>query len=205
MIIPYVTAKRPLKRHAHTNHRRLSAVGGGYEACFDGVPALSPLVQVGMISLAMRYGYDRSLTLPHPTLAPDGSLPKRRLPCEPPRRPPIPSAILEHIFLRCPTGNSSSRLHSIPIRRTILPLLVICRDPQHVVASDQDLAEHALVLAVDPLDGAAELDVHVAVDADQAAGVLGLAPLEANAHVGVDERLQHWPRVHGDELCEKEE
>jgi hypothetical protein len=99
---------------------------------------------------------------------------------------------------------SESNLHSIPIRRTVLPLLVIRRDPQHVVAADQDLAQHALVLAVDPLDRAAELNVHVAVDADQAAGVLGLAPLEADTHVGVDERLQHWPRVHGDELCERE-
>lgn len=60
----------------------------------------------------------------------------------------------------------------------------------------------ALALALDPLDGAAELDVHVAVDADEAAGVLGLAPLEADADVVVDERLQHGPRVHGDELCE---
>jgi hypothetical protein len=96
-----------------------------------------------------------------------------------------------------------SNLHSISIRGTILPLLVIRRDPQHVVAADQDLTEHALVLAVDPLDSAAELNVHVAVDADQAAGVLGLAPLEADAHVGVDERLQHWPRVHGDELLKR--
>jgi hypothetical protein len=108
-------------------------------------------------------------------------------------------------ILRYSTAKKSeSNFHSISIRSAILPLLVIRRDPQHVVAADQDLAQHALVLAVDPLDGAAELNVHVAVDADQAAGVLGLAPLEADAHVGVYERLQHWPRVHGDELCERE-
>lgn len=62
----------------------------------------------------------------------------------------------------------------------------------------------SLALALNPLDGAAELDIHVAVDADEAAGVLGLAPLEADADVVVDERLQHGPRVHGDELCEGE-
>ena len=93
-----------------------------------------------------------------------------------------------------------SGLHSIAIR-TVLSILVIRRNPQHVVATDQDLAEHALVLAIDPLNRATELHVHVTVDADQAAGVLGLAPLQADAHVGVDERLQHGPRVHRDELC----
>ena len=96
---------------------------------------------------------------------------------------------------------STSTLHdSITIR----PTLFVPRDPKHIVATDQHLAQRALALAVDPLDGAAELHVHVAVDADQATGVLGLAPLEADAHVVVDERLQHGPRVHGDELWRRE-
>lgn len=50
-------------------------------------------------------------------------------------------------------------------------------DPEHVVTPDQDLAEVARELGVDELLGVAELDVHVAVDADQSALVLGLAPV----------------------------
>ena len=89
-----------------------------------------------------------------------------------------------------------STLHnSIPI------LLLLPRNPKHIIAANEHLPKGSLGFPVDPLDGAAELNVHVAVDADQAAGVLGVAPLEADAHVGVDERLQHWARVHGDELC----
>jgi hypothetical protein len=102
----------------------------------------------------------------------------------------FPFSCFPHINL----PHSTSHLR-IPILR-----ILIRRDPQHIVAPDQHLAEMALALSLDPLDGATELDVHVAVDADEAARVLGLAPLEADAHVVVDERLQHWPRVHGDEL-----
>jgi len=95
-------------------------------------------------------------------------------------------------------ARSGSTLHNrIPIRAALL----VPRDPKHIVATDQHLTQCALILAVDPLNGAAELHVHVAVDADQAAGVLGLSPLEADAHVVVDKRLQHGPRVHRDELC----
>ena len=99
----------------------------------------------------------------------------------------------------------STAVHSSPstshlrIPLSIAPL-PIRRDPQHIVAPNQHLSELSLVLALDVLDGAAELDVHVGVDADEASGVLGLAPLEADAHVVVDEGLQHGPRVHGDEL-----
>ena len=80
---------------------------------------------------------------------------------------------------------------------------MVRRNPQHIITPNQHLSELALVLALDVLDGAAELDVHVAVDADEAAGVLGLAPLEADAHVVVDEGLQHRPRVHRDELLQR--
>ncbi len=41
----------------------------------------------------------------------------------------------------------------------------------------EDLSEIARLLLVNVLLGAAELDVHVAVDGDEAALVLGLAPL----------------------------
>lgn len=97
--------------------------------------------------------------------------------------------------LSFPSCRSTSHL-----RIPIAPLL-IRRDPQHIVTPNQHLPQLALVLALDVLDSAAELDVHVRVDADEAAGVLGLAPLEADTHVVVDEGLQHGPRVHGDELC----
>lgn len=45
---------------------------------------------------------------------------------------------------------------------------------------DQDLAQGASHLLVDVLLGAAELDVHVAVDTDESALVLSLAPLQAD-------------------------
>lgn len=91
---------------------------------------------------------------------------------------------------------SPPHLHLPSIRaRALLP-----RNPQHIIAPDQHLAQHALRAAVDPLLGAAQLHVHVAVDADQAARVLGRAPLEADAHVAVDERLQHRAGVEGDGL-----
>jgi hypothetical protein len=93
---------------------------------------------------------------------------------------------------------STSHLHLPPIRS-----LPIRRNPQHIIAPNQHLSKLALVLALDVLDSAGQLDVHVGVDADEAAGVLGLAPLEADAHVVVDEGLQHGPRVHGDELLQR--
>lgn len=55
--------------------------------------------------------------------------------------------------------------------------LVGTLDPEHVVTPNQNLAEVARELGVDEFLGVAELDVHVAVDADQPALVLGLAPV----------------------------
>ncbi len=57
---------------------------------------------------------------------------------------------------------------------------------------DQDLAQVARELLVDELLRVGELDVHVAVDADEPALVLGLAPLEPHDDVLVDEVLQHY-------------
>lgn len=51
---------------------------------------------------------------------------------------------------------------------------------------DQDLAQNSSHLLVDILLGSTKLDVHVAVDADQLALVLGLAPLESDNDVLVD-------------------
>ena len=67
-----------------------------------------------------------------------------------------------------------------------VPLPVGLLDPEDVVAADEDLAEVARELLVDVLLGVGQLDVEVAVDGDQAALVLGLAPLEPYYDVLVD-------------------
>lgn len=53
-------------------------------------------------------------------------------------------------------------------------------------APDQDLAQVAGELLVDELLGVGQLDVHVAVGADEAPVVLGFAPLQAHDDVLVD-------------------
>jgi hypothetical protein len=69
-----------------------------------------------------------------------------------------------------------------------LDILALVRslDPQHVVTPYQHLAEVARLLEVDVLDGAAELDVHVRIDGDELAAVLGFAPLEPDDDFFVD-------------------
>jgi hypothetical protein len=151
-----------------------------------GIPPARPHCTTHVLPAVRSFGYN-PLALPNPgaLLSVGNSLATLLSPC-------LKTAIINPISV----SHSTSHLR-IPILR-----ILIRRNPQHIVAPDQHLAEMALALSLDPLDGAAELDVHVAVDADEAARVLGLAPLEADAHVVVDERLQHWPRVHGDELWE---
>lgn len=46
---------------------------------------------------------------------------------------------------------------------------------------DENLTQSALALAIDELLGVGQLEVHVAVGADEGAGVLGVAPLETDA------------------------
>lgn len=59
-------------------------------------------------------------------------------------------------------------------------------NPKHIVTSDQDLAERRSHLLVNVLLGVGELDVHVGVDGDEDATVLGLTPFEADDDFFVD-------------------
>lgn len=59
-------------------------------------------------------------------------------------------------------------------------------NPQDVVAAYQDLAQCTGADAIDKLFGITELDVHVQIDRDEPAFVLGLAPLEPHDNVFVD-------------------
>jgi hypothetical protein len=56
---------------------------------------------------------------------------------------------------------------------------------------DENLAQVARELLVNVLLRVGELDVHVAVDADQPALVLGLAPLESHYNIFVDAESPH--------------
>ena len=67
-------------------------------------------------------------------------------------------------------------------------------------APNENLPQHAPAAPVDPLLGAAQLHVQVAVDGHQAARVLGGAPLEAHHDLGADEPLHHRARVERDVL-----
>jgi hypothetical protein len=57
---------------------------------------------------------------------------------------------------------------------------------------DEDLAEGTRADAVDELFRVCELDVHVQVNRDKTALVLGLAPLEADDNVLVDAAARQW-------------
>lgn len=59
-------------------------------------------------------------------------------------------------------------------------------DPKHVVAANQDLAERRSHLLINVLLRVGELDIHVRVDGDQHAAVLGVSPLEADDDFFVD-------------------
>ena len=59
-------------------------------------------------------------------------------------------------------------------------------NPKHIITSDQDLAKRGSHLLVNVLLGVGELDVHVGVDGDEDAAVLGLSPFEADDDFFVD-------------------
>lgn len=94
---------------------------------------------------------------------------------------PIAPVIASGIHVAIPCSDKSSNAAFVRPASTVhldvgVLALVGTLDPEHVVTPDQNLAEVARELGVDELLGVAELDVHVAVDADQSALVLGLAP-----------------------------
>lgn len=53
-------------------------------------------------------------------------------------------------------------------------------------APNQNLSQNTRHLLVDPLLRARQLDVHIAVDADESAFVLGLAPFETDDDFFID-------------------
>merc|ERR1711890_227561 len=63
----------------------------------------------------------------------------------------------------------------------LLLSFVVRRDPENVVASDENLTKTAARLSIDPLLGVGKLNVHVRVDRDEQTSVL-LAPLQADAN-----------------------
>jgi len=52
--------------------------------------------------------------------------------------------------------------------------------PKNIVAPNQNLSQRRRLLLINPLAGAGQLDIHVAIDGYEGAAVLGLAPFEAD-------------------------
>lgn len=88
-------------------------------------------------------------------------------------------------------GISASTLHfNILLYLPLLPRLSAIHwrtlNPKHIIASNQDLTKRGGHLLVNVLLGVGELDVHVGVDRDEHAPVLGLSPFEADDDFLVD-------------------
>lgn len=94
-----------------------------------------------------------------------------------------------------PAFSAGSSTHLLVLRAPLR-----ARDPQYVVAPYQHLPQHALAVARDEFLRVAQLNVHVAVGADEISVVLCLAPLQPDDDLAAGELLDKGFWVDGVDL-----